>query len=175
MQETWVQSLDQEDHPEKGMAAHSSILAWRISQTKPGRIFKENKNHPCDYKESDMTEQLTLSLSSHVKPFGWKLNCMRREGRHNPLLAASWSFSEFTTTFTDNLGSSWILMMKPISPNNSVYYLHLVINLFIHKLAKGTSIPTNTSSIWGTCCLTQKRSINKQILGNSNTKIFVKT
>ena len=30
MQETWVQSLDQEDPLEKGMATHSSILAWRI-------------------------------------------------------------------------------------------------------------------------------------------------
>ena len=34
MQETWVRSLGQEDHLEKGMANHSSILAWRIPQTK---------------------------------------------------------------------------------------------------------------------------------------------
>ena len=30
MQETWVQSLDQEESLEKGMATHSSILAWRL-------------------------------------------------------------------------------------------------------------------------------------------------
>ena len=30
MQETWVQSLGWEDPLEKGMATHSSILAWRI-------------------------------------------------------------------------------------------------------------------------------------------------
>ena len=29
MQETWVRSLDQEDALKKGMASHSSILAWR--------------------------------------------------------------------------------------------------------------------------------------------------
>ena len=29
-QETWVQSLGQEDHLEKGRATHSSILAWEI-------------------------------------------------------------------------------------------------------------------------------------------------
>ena len=29
-QETWVQSLGQEDSLEKGMTTHSSILAWRI-------------------------------------------------------------------------------------------------------------------------------------------------
>ena len=28
-QETWVQSLGQEDPVEKGMAAHSTILYWR--------------------------------------------------------------------------------------------------------------------------------------------------
>ena len=33
MQEAWVQSLGQEDPLEKGMATHSSILAWRIAWT----------------------------------------------------------------------------------------------------------------------------------------------
>ena len=33
MQETQVQSLAQEDSLEKGMAAHLSILAWRIPWT----------------------------------------------------------------------------------------------------------------------------------------------
>ena len=33
MQETWVQSLGQEDPLEKEMATHSSILAWRIPWT----------------------------------------------------------------------------------------------------------------------------------------------
>ena len=32
-QETWVQSLSQEDPLEKRMATHSSILAWRIPWT----------------------------------------------------------------------------------------------------------------------------------------------
>ena len=30
MGKTWVQSLDQEDFLEEGVATHSSILAWRI-------------------------------------------------------------------------------------------------------------------------------------------------
>ena len=36
MQETLVQSLGQEDPLEKGMATHSSILAWRILWTDHG-------------------------------------------------------------------------------------------------------------------------------------------
>ena len=39
MQETLVQSLGQEDPLEKGMATHSSILAWRIPWTEePGGL-----------------------------------------------------------------------------------------------------------------------------------------
>ena len=33
VQETWVRSLDWENPLAKGMAAHSSILAWRIPWT----------------------------------------------------------------------------------------------------------------------------------------------
>ena len=39
-QETQVQSLGQEDPLEKGMATHSSILAWRIPWTEePGVLL----------------------------------------------------------------------------------------------------------------------------------------
>ena len=39
IQETWVWSLGQEDALEKGMATHSSILAWEIPWTKePGSL-----------------------------------------------------------------------------------------------------------------------------------------
>ena len=37
MQETWVQSLGREDLLEKGMATHSSSLAWEIPWTERGR------------------------------------------------------------------------------------------------------------------------------------------
>ena len=61
MQETQVLSLGWEDPLEKGMAMHSSILPWRISQTEePGGLPSMGR------KESDMTEQL-LSLS-HCMP-----------------------------------------------------------------------------------------------------------
>ena len=39
VQETWVQSLGQEDPLEREMATHSSILAWRIPWTEePGGL-----------------------------------------------------------------------------------------------------------------------------------------
>ena len=50
--ETWVQSLGQEDFLEKGLATHSSILAWRIPWT-------EELDGLQSPKEWDTTEQLT--------------------------------------------------------------------------------------------------------------------
>ena len=39
MRETWVRSLGQEDPLEKGIATHSSTLAWKIPCTEePGRL-----------------------------------------------------------------------------------------------------------------------------------------
>ena len=55
MQETRVWSLGWEDPPEKGMATHSRILAWRIAWTEePGGL-------PWGCKESNTTELLTLT------------------------------------------------------------------------------------------------------------------
>ena len=55
MQQTWVQSLGQEDPLEKEVASHSCVLAWRISWTKePGGL------QSFGHKELDTTEQLTL-------------------------------------------------------------------------------------------------------------------
>ena len=61
VQETQVQSLGQEDTLDKGMAAHYSILAWRIPWTeKPGGLqragHKYVTNSPWGHKELDTTE-----------------------------------------------------------------------------------------------------------------------
>ena len=56
IRETWVGSLGWEDPLEKGKATHSSILAWRIPWTVQSM----------GPKESDMTERLSLSLSSFL-------------------------------------------------------------------------------------------------------------
>ena len=52
MQETWVLSLGQEDPLEKGMATHSSILAWRIPWTEePGGL--QSMRSQCQTRLSD--------------------------------------------------------------------------------------------------------------------------
>ena len=52
MQETWVQSLGQEDPLEKEMATHSSTLAWKIPWTeKPGRLQSRGSHKRQIHKE----------------------------------------------------------------------------------------------------------------------------
>ena len=51
MEETWVQPLGQEDPLKKGMAAHASILAWKIPWTGEPRGLEFMGS-----QESDMTE-----------------------------------------------------------------------------------------------------------------------
>ena len=54
MQEMWVQSLGQEDHLEKKMATHFSILAWKIPWTEEPSSLQSMGSQ----KKSDMTLRL---------------------------------------------------------------------------------------------------------------------
>ena len=65
MQETWVQSLGREDLLEKGMATHTSILAWRIPWTKePGGL-------------QSMTQLTTpYSCLKIISPLTWPRGCL---------------------------------------------------------------------------------------------------
>ena len=66
MRETWVRSLGREDALEKGKATHSSILAWRI----------HGLHSPWGHKESDTSNQLSLSLFYHLVCFLFVLSVL---------------------------------------------------------------------------------------------------
>ena len=59
MQETRVRFLGWEDPLEKGMAIHTSILAWKVPWTEETGSLHTVHGVA---KKSDMTERLTLSL-----------------------------------------------------------------------------------------------------------------
>ena len=56
MQEMWVQSLGREDPLEEGMAACSSILAWRVTWTEEPGLLLSMEGEGVGSKESDVTE-----------------------------------------------------------------------------------------------------------------------
>ena len=59
MQETWVQSLGQEDPLEEEMATYSTVLAWEILRTEESGRLQSN-----GCKELDMTE-VTEQSTAH--------------------------------------------------------------------------------------------------------------
>ena len=75
MQETWVQSLGQEDPWEKELATHSSTLAWKIPWAEePGRL----QSMGC--KKSDTTERLHFhfhalekEMATHSSILAWRI------------------------------------------------------------------------------------------------------
>ena len=52
--ETWIRSLGQEDLLEKGMATHSSILAWRIPGTEEPVELLSMGSHRVGHDRSDL-------------------------------------------------------------------------------------------------------------------------
>ena len=67
VQETWVQYLGWEEALEKGMATHSSILAWEISWTEePGKLYSSQgcKRGGCDLA----TKQQQSLGKQHLSP-----------------------------------------------------------------------------------------------------------
>ena len=72
MQETWVWFLGQEDPLEKGMATHSSILAWKIHGLKSLVGYS-----PWGHKEWDTAECFT-SLHFSVPIFFSILHCSQK-------------------------------------------------------------------------------------------------
>ena len=66
MPETWVRCLGWEDPLEKGMATHSSILAWRIPWTEePGGLHRV-----CGVTKSEtqLNDNTSTNTCSHQAP-----------------------------------------------------------------------------------------------------------
>ena len=61
VKETWFRSLGREDLLEKGMATHSSLLAWENPMDR-GAWWATDPG----VTESDMTDRLTFSLSLYL-------------------------------------------------------------------------------------------------------------
>ena len=59
-QEMWIQSLGQEDPLEKGIATHSSILAWRIPWTEEPGGLQSMGSHRVGHDWSNWARMHTL-------------------------------------------------------------------------------------------------------------------
>ena len=74
MWEMWVRPLGREDPLEKGMAPHSSILAWRISWTEdPGGLqsvgSQKSRTNTFTFQSSSITDSETKRINYILKSF----------------------------------------------------------------------------------------------------------
>ena len=129
MTETWVQSLGQKDPPEKGMATHSSTLAWRILRSLMGY-----SSWGC--KELDTTERLILSHLQFTLPkLLWK-SSKTSTGLYQISILSPHSF-DLPTIWSINT-SEWV--GPPNSSPSTLLSLHLffcsvkgfILDRFIH-------------------------------------------
>ena len=69
MQEIWVQSLGQEDPLEKGLAIHSSILAWQILWTEDpeGPMSMESQRVRHDQATNTFSQAIASLLKKIIK------------------------------------------------------------------------------------------------------------
>ena len=88
MQETWVRSLGQEDPLEEEMATHSGMLVLKKSHGQRSLAGYS----PWGHKESDTTEQLTLShfTTSTVVEGPWWAG----SGQADSIMVVPWLVSE---------------------------------------------------------------------------------
>ena len=86
VQETRVQSLAREDPLEKGMATHSSILAWRIPWTEePGRLQSmESQRAGHDWVTNNSNNYCSQSSAP------WILCIQQTHSRELPFKQMSW-------------------------------------------------------------------------------------
>ena len=96
MQETSVRSLDWEDPPEKEMATHSSILAWRIPWTeKPDRLQSMGLQR-VGHNWVTFTQRWSLSITIKT--------CWRHSRVHCMLLVCFTLFEHHTVCVYKNHG-----------------------------------------------------------------------
>ena len=119
MQETQIRSLGREDPPEKGMATHSSILAWRIPWSEePGRLqFKGSKWVRHNWANNTLTQLLkTLgkksSQFSHLRILNKIIFKADSFGFNQDSLSCSfiWDCAQFPLSFCQSPPRKWSLL-----------------------------------------------------------------
>ena len=96
-QETQVQSLGREDPLEKGIATHSSILAWKIPWTEESSGLLSRQ-----YKGLGMTECIhahtqTHNLILHLTSYSWPYHISRVKIPHLTITSDLWFLKKLLT------------------------------------------------------------------------------
>ena len=145
MQKTWVQSLGQEDLLEKGMATHSSILAWRIPWTEETGRLQSMRSQRVRHGWAHSTQS----------PTGWPFNpSLTSVFAQSPIVLpvisqacqvpTSANFhSLFSLPGSSPVSShTWILMQSFLIPFRSLVKCQLLWHSHLLTVSKISMLPT---------------------------------
>ena len=105
MQEMWVRSLNQEDPLEKGMATHTSILAWT---ERPGELQS--------MRLQNRTKWLTTTTNKSIWKTSLRLCCMSRWAKKIKTQSLSYTFFLFLKLEYNCLTMlCWFLLYNKVS------------------------------------------------------------
>ena len=113
MQETWVQSLGQEDLLEEGMETHSSILTWRNPWTEEPGGLQNLELQRCDWSSlAHMHSSFSLSsLPPKTLSTFWLLSSPPVSLWHPLQLSFPLIFSGATDEWCES--SEWVMGLRP--------------------------------------------------------------
>ena len=124
MWETWVRSLGQEDPLEKGMATHSSILAWRIPWTEePGGLQSmgsQRVRHDWATNTYPLVAQTVKNLpampETRVQSLGQESSSEKGMATHSNILARRTLWidkpGELQSTGSQRVGHYWVTLRE---------------------------------------------------------------
>ena len=151
MQETWVWSLGQEDHLEKEMATHSSILPWRIPWTEEPVGYS-----PWGSEEFGHDWVTSLSVFNGNKPTELRPSC---EATPNPKLFFPHSLRQLKapptgrTKWGNRCLARWFLIIFPaalffIFPENFFAHAILTQENWSHSCHRMDERRQNYKTLW---------------------------
>ena len=147
---TWVQSLGQGDPLEEGMAAHSSILAWRIPQTEePGWLQSMGSQRVglgCDWAHAHL-----VFFSSYLSLIKSKMKALLVliSWLTTPLISVLGSFSyEVLGTFNNTFLQVYLVLLV-LRPAFQFYFNRQKLKFFFMTPVKSCLLSkTSSDSLW---------------------------
>ena len=135
VQETWIWSLGQEDPLEKGMATHSSILAWRIPWTEEPGGLQSMKSQRVGHNWATNTQESCRKTEKENTALVFKEKEMDNES-YKP--ERHFSFQNILRQMT--LVSQWAIISPSLKDSTAVNtYINLQMQLDFRNLTTSWS------------------------------------
>ena len=148
MQMTWVQSLGWEDSLEKGMTAHSSILAWRIPWTEETGRLQSMGSQRVGYGSATEHACTSITIDSMME------GAQGTKTWQKPAAEMPFLFLASSSTYKCHCAQSCLTLCDPMNcylPGSSVYgiFQARILDWVAISFSRGSSRPRDWTHVSG--------------------------